>query len=97
MYKTCLDDLIKSYSTIERYPILELYMREPDLFFNEYLIIEEDDSVSICKRDASKILTIEKSNFDLTVSDLSLFNVKKDNKYKLFSLGNIEIYRRDIN
>ena len=96
MYQSCLNDLIKDYSTIEKYPVLGLYLQDPDTFFNEYLLIEEVDSISICKRDSSKILIIDKANFELNISNLKLSKLSKNNKQKLFSLGNIEVYKKEI-
>lgn len=97
MYNTCLNNLIKSYSTIEKYPILALYLRDPCEFFKEFLLIEEVNTISICKRDSSKIITIDKSNLDLNISDLSLTNFNKKDKFRLFSLGKIEVYKKNIN
>lgn len=94
MYNTCLDNIICTYSNLEKYPLLNLYITDPITFFTEYLIIEEVDIVSICKKDNSQIIIIEKSSF--IYSDLPLYKKNKKEKVKLFSLGNIEVYKKDI-
>ena len=95
-YQTCLDNLIKSYNNIEQYPVLGLYLKDPNLFINTYLIIEEDKSISICKRDNTQIITINKCSLDIGVFAMPLYNPPK-NKSKIFSLGNFEVYKKEIN
>lgn len=96
---TCLDDLIKYYNNIIKYPVLGLYIKDPNLFFNTYIIIEEPKSISICKRDTSQIITIDKSNLDISVFNKPLTNLKEDisdKKSKIFSLGNFEVYKKQV-
>lgn len=98
-YNTCLNHLINYYDNIVKYPVLGLYVKDPDLFLNTYLIIEEVNSISICKRDRTQIITIDKTNLDIGVFNKPLANLKEkksDNKSKLFSLGNFEVYKKQV-
>lgn len=95
-YQTCLDSLIQKYSNIEQYPVLGLYLKDPNLFVNTYIIIEEDKNISICKRDNTQVITINKSTLDVGVFKMPLYKTKKD-KSKLFSLGNFEVYKKEVN
>ena len=93
----CLNYIIKNYNNIIKYPILGLYLQKPDEFLENYIVIEEDKVISICKRDASQIICIEKNADDL-IFNQEIENYKnKKNKSKLFSIGNFEVYKKEIN
>ena len=90
----CIDNLILFHGAIEKYPLLGLYLTNNELFSENYIIIEDSESVNICSRYLDTILEIRKDDvlFDVRISDIKR---KKafSNKKKLLTLGSIEIFK----
>lgn len=92
---SCLNSLVNNFNNIVRYPVLSLYLQKPLEFLEYYIVIEEDTTISICKKDCSHIICIEK-NSDTLLFNFDIENYKnKKNKSKLFSIGNFEVYKKD--
>ena len=94
--KTCLDELITSYSSIEKYPLLGLYVTDPLIFSANFIIIEEVDYITICSRNSLEMVTIDKVSLEFDFTDGPLLDIKKNTKSKLFSLGNFELYKKSF-
>ena len=89
-----LDNISKNYDNLIKHPILSLYVQERETFLSNYIVIDEDTSITICDRTSSKMLVINKSAATISKFTNTVTKVKKVNK-KIFSIGSFGLYKTE--
>ena len=90
-----IDSLVRNYDNLVKYPILSLYVQDRDTFLSNFIIIDEDISITICDRISLKMLVINKSAANISKFTNKVTKAQKVNK-KIFSIGSFEIYKTQI-
>ncbi|MBS5926129.1 MAG: hypothetical protein ACLS2V_12740 [Clostridium paraputrificum] len=88
----CLDNLVKNYDNIIRFPILSLYIKDEDLFMSNYIVIKEEYSLTICNRFNLEMVTINQFSTLIDIIPKKIKNIKKK-KLKIFTFGKFELYK----
>lgn len=90
-----LDKLAQNYDNLVSYPILGLYVKDRNYFIDNFMVIDEDYSVTICDRTSSKMLTINKSESTIKKFTNKITKMKNINK-KIFSIGSFCLYKTQV-
>lgn len=87
-----MDKLLDNYDNLNRYPVLDLYLKNKDLFFENYMIIDEPEEITICNKKNMNMIIISKAEVNEKIIDFSIKNSNRTKK-KIFSIGKLELYK----